>query len=89
MAKEAVFNFQEKYTNWDNKKEILKSFNKEKFKVETEEYFKDAPETLLNDESFIRCAVKIKGDVLKLCPQNQLMYQATLNQLTNCFRNVF
>jgi len=70
MAKEAVFNFQGKYTNWENKKEILKSFNKEKFKVETKEYFKDAPETLLNDESFIRCAVKIKGDVLKLCPQN-------------------
>lgn len=56
--------------NWDNKKEILKSFSKEKYKVGTEEIFKDAPESLLSDESFIKCAVKIKGDVLKLCPQN-------------------
>jgi len=56
--------------NWDNKKEILKSFSKEKHKVGTEEFFKDAPLSLLNDESFIKCAVKIKGDVLKICPQN-------------------
>lgn len=56
--------------NWDNKKEILKSFSKEKYKVGTEEFFKDAPVSLLSDESFIKCAVKIKGDVLKLCPEN-------------------
>jgi hypothetical protein len=56
--------------NWENKKEILKSFSKEKYKVGTEELFKDAPVSLLSDESFIKCAVKIKGDVLKLCPLN-------------------
>jgi len=56
--------------DWKNKKEILKTFSKEKYKKQTEEIFKDAPESLLSDESFIRCAVKIKGDILKLCPQN-------------------
>jgi hypothetical protein len=56
--------------NWENKKEILKSFSKEKYKVGTEEFFKDAPVSLLSDESFIKCAVKLKGDILNLCPQN-------------------
>lgn len=75
--------------NWDNKKEILKSFSKAKYKVRTEEFFKDAPVSLLSDELFIKCAVKIEGDVLKLCPQNlRNNKNIVLDAIKNNYRSI-
>lgn len=75
--------------NWDNKKEVLKGFKKTRFTVETEEFFKDAPISLLNDELFINCAVKIKGDVLKLCPENIINNKnIVLNAVKNDFWSI-
>ena len=75
--------------NWDNKKEILKSFSKAKYKVGTEEFFKDAPVSLLSDELFIKYAVKIEGDVLKLCPQNlRNNKNIVLDAIKNNYRSI-